>query len=735
MDSNTKNNIDSLESVIKQSTKKKSLIFDFKKTWLAYLILIVLVLVSFFVKGIVADRVQIEMDNEFEKAYTSVESRLHNQIERLIGVERSTQGIYYEVVQVVRDYFELNGAVPLKNYNSILCISYAPKVDGREWGQFQYNALCQGYNEYILHPASNASYYYPVEHIVRFQAQGKRLAFDYASMPEMKKTIEDAAADAKSKQRNDMIYATEFFNLRPDTLSFAFVAPIFDHISYSNLSPNYDRFVGSVVMEVNAIKLFEDALIGEQKTGENKFASDTSIIFKIFDGNTEVFKSNNYDAVKKEKYTPICEDAVVDVPLADRTLKIQFSVIPNFGGSIQGNLATLVLVALLLLSVLAFILIIVLLTQKARAEEIAEKMTASQRRILETSRDIIAVVASDGKWLSMNAISKQMLGKDANDVIGTNITDYLFDVADVSLWNYVLTSKEERHSVAWRVKSDNAMSFIWVSWNFTKPTAENLIYAIGRDVTSEYLAAEAAKIHSKQIELVNLQQEEVASSKLKLMIDLDHEMRNRLTSIMGYLQLVTNKTYENEDEMMAFVSEAYENSEHAYSFIHDMAEKSIGDANTTSNAVVCQIKNSVTDGLTAFRQNNKYKPEISFKDATNAKIKVNADVITNMWSLLFGVLTRQNRQNVISIQSTENSLEGITEIVIGTTATPGLVKVINAYNTYGTKNVVNCMSEDIDDLLFDIAKIASYIARMSGTFAIDLLDDDKEVYVSIQLPL
>jgi len=107
---------------------------------------------SIFIKDIVQDRMNNELNIEFEKAYSSVLSRLDNQLDRLLQVIQSTQGLYYQTPQVVRDYFELNGAVPVQSFNSIMLMCYAPKVLKKDYGAFQYDALCQGYNRYDLYP-------------------------------------------------------------------------------------------------------------------------------------------------------------------------------------------------------------------------------------------------------------------------------------------------------------------------------------------------------------------------------------------------------------------------------------------------------------------------------------------------------------------------------------------------------------------------------------------------------
>jgi CHASE1-domain containing sensor protein len=226
----------------------------------------------------------------------------------------------------------------------------------------------------------------------------ERLAFDYASLDVMKNAIELA-------QKNNFIASTELFNLRQDTLSFAIIAPVYEHnTNFSQPSELISKFKGSVVLEINAQKYFENAIKGADIadiTNSNiiSYPTDTTIIFVIVDKDSQdneniVFKSRNENLLQTPGFTPLFNRSY-PLNIANRELSVVFSTVPGFGAT-QSALPMIVLAVSLLLSVLAFILILILLTQKARAEEIAERMTASQRRILETSRDIIAVASNDG---------------------------------------------------------------------------------------------------------------------------------------------------------------------------------------------------------------------------------------------------------------------------------------------------------------------------------------------------
>lgn len=721
----------SFEDVIKYNTERKSVLFNFRITWIAYLILAVLIGASFWIQKTVETNVNMEMEAEFEKAYQSVVTRINNQHDRLYQIIKSTQGLYYENVQVVRDYFELTGAVPVKNFPPIMCMTYAPKVIVSDLSNFQYNALSQGYMKYDLHPTANRDYYYPVEHIVVFDREKERLAFDYASLPIMKNNIEIAEADNK-------IVSTEFFNLRENILSFALIAPVYQRGSdYSNTENRKQNFKGSVVVEVNAKTYFENAIKGggvEQET--TSFPTDSSIVFKIIDTNTEgqeniIFKSNNYEKILGTQKSSLLNKNIT-INIANRKLNIDFCTVPDFKSGIQANLPLISFIVSILISFVAFFLIVILLTQKTRAEEVAERMTASQRRILDTSRDIIAVVAPDGTWLSMNPTSINLLDATPEQVIGTKITDYFYNENDYEIWNEVLNGKQEYNRYEIKIKSNKQDGFIWISWNFTKPANEDIIYVIGRDVTLEKMAADEARFRAKQTELSHCNEKKAVNSKISLMIQLSHEMRNQLTSIMGNLQMINDKEYSNEDELLNYVNEANESAESAYTYIHDIAEATIGENDTFSKMAICTIKNIVDKEIEKVNTLNvKYNDE----NSGNAHVIVDNDIVSEVVHYMFNILTVEDKNNQILISAKENTIEKVTEIQIEANTYKELDKLIDVYND-APRDVMQRLKEDNEqDVLLNIAKMDTLLRMMFGEFSIDRNEENNKVYIFINLPM
>ncbi|MCL2039358.1 MAG: CHASE domain-containing protein [Bacteroidetes bacterium] len=713
------------EDVIKTSSKKKNVIFDFSKTWIAYIVLILLAIGSYFIKDIVEGRMAEELNSEFEKAYLSVTSRLNNQYDRLYQVMRSTQGLYYQVEEVVRDYFELNGAVPVKNFPAIMSFNYAPKVAHSNLPEFSFNALRQGYNNYSLHPKVLRDYYYPVVHIVNYELNTHRLAFDYASQDVMKNAIELA-------QSKNMMVSTEFFDLRPDTLSFALIAPIFNrYTNFTSPEELQKKFLGSVVMEINANTYFQNAIKGNESESDT---TDTDVYYSVIDKNTAgeeniVFKSDNYDQFVNTK-SLLNQEVIISI--ANRELVVKFATVPTFGLT-KANLPNIVLIVSLALSVLAFLLILILLTQKARAEEIAERMTASQRRILDTSRDIIAIASKEGNWLSMNPASLPLLGEPSDQVIGKNIVSYLYSDKDIKIWNEVLANKEENQRVDIRVKNTTD-GFIWLNFSFTKPAKENLIYVIGRDVTAEKLAAEEIKFRSKQIELANCFEQEASATKVNLMIQLSHEMRNQLTGMMGYLQLITSGAFDNDEELQVYAGSAYESAESAFTYIHDISEATIGDTNTMAKVAIHKMEDTINPVLEKYKKDRR---SINIEYAEHGKdscIIVDNAILFDVWTKIFRILSIDNPNNKIHITANENKLEGVTEIIIEAPSFPELARVTSIYNDAPSK-VIERLREDTEDIMLDIAMISSLITRMMGTFNIENMEDNKTTYIFITLPL
>lgn len=722
MKEEVQNQKNSYEEVIKKQSTSKSVVFNFRKTWTAYVVLGVMIIISFILYLYVKKSTMAEIQTEFDKSCASVVNRIQNQYDKLDQVISSTQGLYYENMQVVRDYFELYGAVPVKTYSHIMSICFAPKVLNSQWAEFHYNALSQGYWTFDLHPKGVRDYYYPAEHIVNYEKNKHRLAFDYATEDNINQAIEIA------KQENKHV-SSKFYNIRPDTLSFAIVAPIYHkNTDFSTPEKRNQNFFGSLIMEVDAKDFFTTALKG---TDINTFPTDTSLIFYFEDENNIVYKSANSHIMEDNKaYVPTVSSEL-EVNFSNRKLRANFYSTPNFISPIQANIAIAVLLISLLISIIAFLLIISLITQKSRAEEIAEKMTASQRRILDTSKDIIAAISMSGEWLSMNPASLDILGIEPKQMIGTKITDYFKNLFDIKIWQDIVEEANEENRVDLQFNSKNPGEYKWISWQFTISKVDNVIYAVGRDITIEKQIENETRLRSKQIELAEIYGREATAAKNNIMIKLNHTLRNRLTGILGYVQLIADKAYDTQEELDMYIEFASESLEHAFTYISDSYEAALGDITAFNRMVVLNLQDVINEALKLYFMTTKEYIKINYLDnAEKVHFVAEKDIVIEIFEAIVQIL-----QTDFKITAIENTHEGVTEIIIEAKVTKSIVQIFDMFNKH-QNDIIDMLKYDDDDILITIAKINSYIKTMLGVFKLEIIDDENNIVcLFITLPL
>jgi signal transduction histidine kinase len=98
------------------------------------------------------------------------------------------------------------------------------------------------------------------------------------------------------------------------------------------------------------------------------------------------------------------------------------------------------------------------------------------------------------------------------------------------------------------------------------------------------------------------------------MIQLSLEMRNQLTGMMGYLQLITSGAFENDDELQTYAGSAYESAENAFTYIHDMSEATIGDTETTSKATLYSLGNIINPVIAKIKKETNSSLNVNFTE-------------------------------------------------------------------------------------------------------------------------
>lgn len=716
----------SYEEVLKQTTSSKSIIFQFSKTYPAYIVLIAMIVFSFFVKSFFQDKVTSDNKNEYDKAVTSVLTRFETAKNADLQVLKSMSTLYENLSVVSRDYFFLYGSVPVKTYKSILSIMNVKLVKNTQLGEFEFITKGQGHLDYQVFPKAKKDVYYPVEFIVLDDGNGHKRGLDLGSNPIALSAIE------KARDNNTFIATPNFMIRTPDTLGLYIMAPIYTKgANIETESSRKSSFTGLVVLETNIKKLFSDAL------GEG-LPSDKTIAIEIIDkdesGNDQIiFSSKNAD-VYNNKYKPI-ETSIVPFKIADREYSIKIQTVPDFGNSFQMFLPTLAFILSIGASVLFFGFILSVTTSRARALDLAERITRSQRRIVEASKDIIGVLTLTGEWKSINPASLEVFGASPNDMIGKNILALLNDEKELhSILNMFENAIEDQSiRLDGRVLVDNSIK--WINWNFTVSKIDQLVYLIGRDVTLEKVAEEETKLKGKQVLLAEQFTREASEFKSFFIRKLSHYLRNSLTGTLGYLQLLGGKAYDNEEEMLNYVDLANDSAEELFSFISDMDEVAqYSEYQLSGDMTSIKTYKFIDESIKKLNElgvGDNIQIEIS-EESRNAMVIGDQLFIAEVFFDLYKALSVDMDKTEILINSQENPYEGATEIQLLSSANPLVAEKIELFKQYKS-NLIDSLKFDSDDIILNFATAMSNLRMINGVMTLETLGEDGNL-VQIILP-
>ncbi|HRP02975.1 MAG TPA: CHASE domain-containing protein [Candidatus Kapabacteria bacterium] len=723
------------ESIIKENVKDGSNPFNISKTYPAYIVLVIMLSLSFFIYNNVKNQVNQDFDERFEKSTNSIMSRFENQYQNKFAIVKSMSGLYQLVDQVVRDYFDLYGTVPAKTYPSILSIEYVEKVKDADLSVYTYFISTQGYSDYSFKAQNKKDIYYSIHHILPYPFNGHRLGLDMSNQPQF-------FGPAMKAANEDKIVATESYVSRSnDTLSFYLIAPIYNKDSdHSTVQSRLNNLKGFLSLELNTKVYFDEALSGKTNESEESiFPSDSLVYFKIIDRDSknkeyDIYESKNYNTIPKD-YSPL-RKRTFDYKIADRNLRIEFATIPDFGGSIGESLPIAILIISLLLSFAFFGFVLSVTTSRARALAIADKMTESQRRIVESSQDIIGVINTSGLWLNANNATNNVLNVRPELLLKSSIFDLIIE--DYGLKEYVDKTKISNSNLDNRitVKVKYKDTFKWVNWNLSYVKVDQLIYITGRDITLEKIAEEEAQLKTKQIKLAEMYALEASESKTYFMKKLSHQLRNSLTGILGYLQLISNKLYDTEEELNQYVDMAEQSSEEIFNFVSDIVDATLqtgGDNNL--NLSLVDVGNALQSCFTSFKSSNlagNSSLEIS-NESLKSKAIADSKVLSLIYFDVFSALSSNLKEMQFTVEIQENPYEGATEIQVLTSPNIGIIDLIKIYKTNAV-DIINFLQYDKYDFLFKLSNIASLVRRLNGSFTIDSLGEKDGNLITILLP-
>lgn len=717
----------SYDSVIKSTAgQKKTSMFQFSKTYPAFITLVVGLGLSLLIWRYVSETVRTDRVAAFDKATSSVMNRLQGAYDRQNQILNSFDGLYKNSVQVVRGVFELYGSIPTRTYPSILSVAYVPAVSEKEKEDFVYYARSERYYDYAIRPEGNRDHYYPVEYIVPLEKNNHRIGFDFATQKEAAQTIE--------KSRNqEAITCSPFYKVRPDTTGFLLMFSVHKKITDPvEIALKGDKIDGVVMVELDALAFFNSAITN------NAAASDTSITFECFDksaSDQSIFASANR---KIQPANPLLSEDR-SFKIADREIRVAFATVPNFGGEFQGILPLLALLGGVVTSFIGFGFVLSIVTARARALDLADKMTRSQRRIVESSQDIIAVMDLNGQWKSLSPAVKTVLQFTEDELVGKKIFDSFLIPNDAKKLESDLASAKDEVGIMFDVQTiTKSGETRWLSWNLTVSRTDGLIYAVGRDITLQKTAEAQFQLKNKQVQLAEQSALEASEFKSRFMRDLSRNLRDALTGTMGFLQLLSSKTYSNDEERQEFIATAEESSEQLFTFVTDIIDIA-GDQDVEGaferdkvrfSSITAKVQKQLVSELP---KGNAVKVTVE-KEGENTVALVHEDLFVESLVKTYLALCGGMANCQIDVTVRANTYENLVEIEMLSSPDATVASAIKIYKNESTR-LVEALPKDKNDVMFNLGLAASAVRRLNGGLMIDSLGDGEQNVAMITVPL
>ncbi len=723
----------SYESVLKQVSTEKVSFFSFSKIYPAYITLIITLSVSLGLWQLVSSQFENETRTNFDKTVTSIMTRFESEYVKHNQVLTSVRGLYDNLVEVVKDYFDLYASIPTKTLESLSSVIYLASVPNDNYGNYVLRVRAQGLYYYDIIPEGSRDIYYPIQFIVPYEKNQHLSGYDLGTINTFKKELIFA-------RDNNKLTATPVFNLKKDTSEFFLISPVYSKgVNLNNEKNRKKYFEGAVILEINSDKFFNTSL----GTGNQ---ADTSVIFQVYNVNSTnekdiIFQSKNANLLKQD-YSPDLEDERI-FKIADKEIKVKFYTIPNYGGSIRKYAPILTLGVSLLLSFLAFAFIVNVINRKQSALNLAERMTRSQRRIVESSNDIIAVLDLNGYWKSMNPASKKILNYEPDELVNHKIDDLFISDNEKEQFYKIIDEPSEdlTRKIDVLLKSKDGEEK-WISFSLSVSRIEGLVYITGRDVTLEKIAEEQEKIRNKQILLAEQLSREANEFKSSFFAKLSLQLRNSLTGILGYLELLSFKAYESEEELDNYIKEAEKSSREILNFIMETSDSwgvSEADKTKTSETDSIRVMTAIKlekPILNAIENFNSSKPK-PFDFKIDETIKNDIAVIDNIHfsktlTTLFELFAYEIQNPKFMLYSSVTKNDEITNLIIEINGANDLSKqMIDLFNK-NIDHLLEILPKDKNDIILNLAIASSNFRMVNGKMNIKYDGDKIIINIALQ---
>ena len=189
------------------------------------------------------------------------------------------------------------------------------------------------------------------------------------------------------------------------------------------------------------------------------------------------------------------------------------------------------------------------------------------RAIFDNSSDGIFQSTPKGKFLTANKALVKMLGfENLDDLMITKVTDYYKDkTVREKLLQEIKKHDFVENFIATLVDKNNKELIVRMNVRAVADDLPDNFFLEGtiRDVTDEIVAQELRKQAELELKAEKEKSDALAKEAMKLstaksrfLANMSHEIRTPMNGIIGFLTLIENESYQNQDELKQFLQSA-----------------------------------------------------------------------------------------------------------------------------------------------------------------------------------
>jgi PAS domain S-box-containing protein len=314
----------------------------------------------------------------------------------------------------------------------------------------------------------------------------------------------------------------------------------------------------------------------------------------------------------------------------------------------------------LIVSALLFAFVFMLLGSRTRAVALADRMTRSQRRIVDTSRDLIGSMDSALKWTTMNPALHEVLGYEVADILGRDHLDMVFP-ADRDMLRERLATAPDEQSISLTARYAHKHGGLrWIDWNITSSRKDGRVYCIGRDITDAVLAEKEIVRKNAILDLASVITDRENVRKEQAIRDQNTRFRMEMTSVIGFLELILQNPDFTSEEILDYVSTANEGAQGVMRELHSMTEVELRRMADFRFDIRDHDAKALLDALHAavHAATAQLPVELATSDAWTGGVHADVDKIADALRLLFASLQDANiRCESVTIEREQSAAE------------------------------------------------------------------------------